>query len=593
MRKLLRSFVLVFGFILASASPVLGQLSGTYTIDANGSGTTNYTSFTAAVTALSSNGVNGPVIFNVAAGTYSEQLTVPAITGTSSTNTITFQANPSNTAPAEITFSPTGTTNNWTIHFNQTNNIIVKGLKITSGGTTYGRLITYTGSSDLKILDNTLVGAASGQSTSSYLAAFYYNSTSAYPTGTWVIKGNDITDVSYGFYIYGNSANNLDTLRIEDNTLATWYYGMYSYYHKNPKILNNTFNKLGGSTNIYGYNYLYYPSGNAEFKGNTINGYRYGCYMYASAGSQTWDVQDNTLNEVGYYGFYISNSSAGRAEKVTLKNNSISMNLVSTFAYGLYLGYVDGAQGRSEVSNNMINIDMPSTSTVYTFYAYALDSVDVVFNTFAVQSSNGATGGSTYGIYGGSTGSNYGTKFRNNIFANGVGGLAGNFLTAGVSSGMYNDMDYNIFYGTTSNPVTWGSTSCGSLSALQSASSNEANGQWGDPSFVSTSDAHVEGLIADATATPIAGISTDIDGDTRNSSTPDIGADEFTPPACAKPSGVNFTSLLPYSASFTWAGNAGAYDLEWGSYRLRSRNRNYGHFFVRICDDNGCACYDL
>ena len=31
--------------------------------------------------------------------------------------------------------------------------------------------------------------------------------------------------------------------------------------------------------------------------------------------------------------------------------------------------------------------------------------------------------------------------------------------------------------------------------------------------------------------TPISGITTDIDGDTRNASTPDIGADEFTPAA--------------------------------------------------------------
>ncbi|MDP5067653.1 MAG: right-handed parallel beta-helix repeat-containing protein, partial [Schleiferiaceae bacterium] len=290
----------------------------------------------------------------------------------------------------------------------------------------------------------------------------------------------------------------------------------------------------------------------------------YGCYMYASGGSQTWDVQDNTLNDVGYYGFYISNSSAGKAEKVTVKNNNINMLLNSTFAYGLYLGYVDGAQGRSEVSNNMVNVNMPTTATVYTFYPYALDSADIYFNTFAVQSAAGASGTNTYGIYGGSTGTNSGTKFRNNIFANAVGGPAANFLAAGVTSGMFGNMNYNLYYGTTSNPVIWGATSCGSLAALQTASSQEANGQWGDPSFTSTSDAHVEGLVADGTATPIAGITTDIDGDTRNATTPDIGADEFTPPACAKPSGVNFVTLLPTSAYLTWFGNAGGYELEWG-----------------------------
>ena len=564
MRKLFRSFILAFSLLFLLPTALQAQLSGSYTIDANGTGTTNYTSFTAAVSALSANGVNGPVVFNAAAGTYTEQLIVPAVTGTSTTNTITFQANPSNTSPAEITYSPTGSTDNWTIHLNATNNIIIKGLKITTGGTTYGRLITYTGSSDIKILDNTMIGAALGTSTSSFLAGFYYQSTSAYPSGTWEIKGNELSNVSYGFYIYGNSATNLDTLRIEDNVLDTWYYGLYSYYHKNPKIINNTFNKLGGSTNIYGYNYVYYPSGDAEFKGNTINGFRYGCYMYGSAGTQTWDVQDNTLNDAGYYGFYISNSSAGKAEKVTIKNNNINMLLNSTFAYGLYVGYVDGAQGRSEIVNNMVNVNMPTSATVYTFYPYALDSTDIYFNTFAVQSTAGALSTNTYGMYGGSTGLNYSTKFRNNIFANAVGGPAANILATGVTSGMFGDMDYNLYYGTTTTPVSWGATGCANLAALQTASSGEANGQFGDPIFSSASDAHVEGLVADGTATPIAGITMDIDGDTRNTTTPDIGADEFTPPACAKPSGVNFTVLTPTSASFTFAGNGNSYELEWG-----------------------------
>ena len=564
MRKCILSFVLAASFVLALPTSVFAQLSGTYTIDANGSGTTNYSSFTAALSALTTNGVNGPVIFNVASGTYTEQIAIPAITGSSSTNSITFQANPANTSPAEITYSPTGSTDNWTIHLNATNNIIIKGLKITSGGSTYGRLITYTGSSDIQILDNTMIGAATGSSTSSNLAAFYYQVSTGYPSGTWRVQGNSVTNVSYGFYLRGSSTTSMDTLYLEDNTLDTWYYGLYSYYNKNPKILNNTFNKLGGTTNIYGYNYLYYPSGHAEFKGNTVNGYRYGCYMYASAGSQTWDVQDNVLNEVGYYGIYLSNSSAGKAEKVTIKNNLINMKLVSTFAYGLYVGYVDGAQGRSEVSNNMVNVNMQAPATVYTFYPNSLDSADIWFNTFAVQSDQGNTNTNTYGMYATAVGTISGTEFKNNIFANAVGGPAANILANGVTSGMYSEMDYNLYYGTTSTPVNWGATGCASLSALQTASSNEANGQFGDPIFSSASDAHVEGLVADGMATPIAGITTDIDGDTRNSSTPDIGADEFTPPACAKPSGVSFTSILPTSASFTFAGNANSYELEWG-----------------------------
>ena len=65
MRKLLQSLALTAGFLIAVPSVVMAQLSGTYTIDPNGSGTTNYTSYTAALSALSTSGVNGPVVFNV------------------------------------------------------------------------------------------------------------------------------------------------------------------------------------------------------------------------------------------------------------------------------------------------------------------------------------------------------------------------------------------------------------------------------------------------------------------------------------------------------------------------------------------------
>jgi len=75
--------------VLASWSAA--QLSGNYTIDPNGSGSRNYTTFGAAVSALSA-GISGPVVFNVASATYKETVSLTPVTGTSATNTITFVA---------------------------------------------------------------------------------------------------------------------------------------------------------------------------------------------------------------------------------------------------------------------------------------------------------------------------------------------------------------------------------------------------------------------------------------------------------------------------------------------------------------------
>ena len=67
------------------------QLSGNYTIDPAGSGSNNYTTWAAAVSALSA-GVSGNVVFTVASTTFNESVTINPITGTSASATVTFQA---------------------------------------------------------------------------------------------------------------------------------------------------------------------------------------------------------------------------------------------------------------------------------------------------------------------------------------------------------------------------------------------------------------------------------------------------------------------------------------------------------------------
>ncbi len=85
-----RLFLASFAVLLLS-DLATGQMSGAYTIDPTGSGTRNFTSFTAAGTALKANGVSGPVVFTVATATITESWTIPVVTGTSTTNTITYK----------------------------------------------------------------------------------------------------------------------------------------------------------------------------------------------------------------------------------------------------------------------------------------------------------------------------------------------------------------------------------------------------------------------------------------------------------------------------------------------------------------------
>ena len=100
-------------YFLISFGTVYAQLSGTKTIGSGG----DYSTFTAAVNALTSQGVSGAVTFNVLTGTYTEQITIGQISGASGTNTITFQSQTGVAANVTLQFTPTSS-NNYVVWLN-------------------------------------------------------------------------------------------------------------------------------------------------------------------------------------------------------------------------------------------------------------------------------------------------------------------------------------------------------------------------------------------------------------------------------------------------------------------------------------------
>jgi hypothetical protein len=65
-------------------------LAGTFTIDPAGSGASNFVDFASAIQSVRTAGLCGPVVFNIAAGTYNENVYLDQITGSSPVNSITF-----------------------------------------------------------------------------------------------------------------------------------------------------------------------------------------------------------------------------------------------------------------------------------------------------------------------------------------------------------------------------------------------------------------------------------------------------------------------------------------------------------------------
>ena len=124
---------------------------------------------------------------------------------------------------------------------------------------------------------------------------------------------------------------------------------------------------------------------------------------------------------------------------------------------------------------------------------------------------------------------------RNNIFANSqTVGTERYAIYSGAANTVYSDINYNDYSSTGANLGYLGANQA-NLAAWQIATGKDLNSLSVDPKFVSNTDLHIDPTFnnVDAKGFYLAAVPSDIDGDARNATTPDIGADEytFTPPA--------------------------------------------------------------
>lgn len=497
-------FLLLVAMLLGLGS--FAQLSGSYTINgATATGGTNYQTFQAAVAALNTSGVSGPVTFNVAAGTYTGEVLIGTITGASATNTITFDGG---TAGATLV-NNTSTSSTGTIRFLNASYTTFMDLNI-NAGTGYGRVVYFDGSNDFITFKKCNVTTRTG--TSSAYACFYNESGTSNLTNNITIDSCVMTNGYYGAgYFYGGNTSTWEqNLTFTNNTVQDFYlYGVYAYYQENMVMSNNEFNQLSSATS----------SG-------------YGPYFRAKS------------SEVSY--------------------NKI--NLFSTGTqYGLTPYYCDGtAAAPTRVFNNMVRTSSTGTGTRYGARVYNCKFTDFQYNTL----SGGTTTGTHYGMYHYGTATYGPNNIQNNIVTTDAGGSNHYAVYFASSGAAINTLDNNLYYsyGTITNQFYWGGARA-DLTALQTASSKEISSIWSDPQYLSPTDLHLQGTAANGTAAVITGITDDIDGNVRNTTTPDIGADEYTPPTCPASSaliGFNPTGTT-HDVAWTAATAATSWLVEYGA----------------------------
>lgn len=217
--------------------------------------------------------------------------------------------------------------------------------------------------------------------------------------------------------------------------------------------------------------------------------------------------------------------------------NNVVHNIKAPSGYtGVGILLSGGSGSNNMVYNNMV-YDIQSTSTqsnsrVAGIQIWNQTNPKIYYNTVYLSGSGANHAGSAaFYVYGGFSASN-GVDLKNNIFVN-TRNESPYCASAIYDYNIYNlTSDYNdIFYQTNQYNclVRIGSTNYHTLADWQ-ATGKDLNSYVEMPNFVDPYYLHIDSSIPtniESHAIPIAVITTDFDGDTRNAITPDIGADEF------------------------------------------------------------------
>lgn len=398
--------------VQVNMNPIL--TAGVYTINKNpASGTVNnFLSFGDAVNALSC-GITGPVIFNVAADTYTEQVKIGKVPGISAVNNVTFQSANGVAASVKLRYNSSFATANYVLRLDSANYFNFKNLTVTSLSPTFGRAVEFAGTSSFDSFLNCTIVAPASTSTLNSMAAVYANAL----TGTnLVIQGNTITNGSTGIFLAGTNATTLSAAHtIEGNTITgSFNHGIYASFTSRIKLDNNTVN-LTSPTSATSYG------------------------IYASACDTAYHIAGNKVNinnvsGTAVYGIFVLNCKAPLNDSGVIANNTIIGGTGNTAA-------VYGLTNNTSSGNNTVNNVIAITSAGSTSYGlYSLNSSDINYYNNSVNSAVPLTA-NNYAAWFSQAASSVSIKIRNNIFSNKAAGKA-----LYINNPTFFSSDYNTLY---------------------------------------------------------------------------------------------------------------------------------------------------
>jgi len=544
-----------------------GSLNGIYTI---GAGQT-FPTLTYAANIYNNACISGPVKFVLTDALYSSAETFPIVfkanSYASSTNSLMISPD----ATVSCIINSTNATAGTVIKFLNASYITLDGLNSGGARLTINNPNTSTASANIWLasnvsgnntiaIKNTTLNGGSNSNTTTFGIVACVDGASPSITGganndNVIISGNTILKAYYAIWASGTSAvssGGMDNLTISGNQVGPATNGADNIGGSGIAVLNAlnltiSNNLIQNVRTINSNKAGIHLSSNvnvATISQNTITSiYCSGTSLGVNAVSAI-NMAANVINttiDANYISTIVStNSSGGGAKGIIIysgnaaSNITVSNNFITDiFGYGdTGSGYwimgihVDLATGKVNIDNNTVNlfgshVGRPFTTSSAALYLNATGgNINVLNNILANTYDNSSVASDiNYSIYSNVPSSNY-TAIDNNDYY--VGGTGNNPMLAFIGSARNN------------------------LTALQTGFGGNANSKNIAPVFVSDMDLHLiptSNAALDNLGAPIVGITTDIDNQLRDLTTPDMGADEFVLPACFGTTSGTITAL--------------------------------------------------
>jgi hypothetical protein len=507
-----------------AAATTPAGLSGTKIIAASGG---DYATFTAAATALNASGVGtGGLTFSVANGNYPERFTLGVIGGSSASNPVTFKA----ATGATVTLTGTGTsaTSEGMVTLNGTSYITFDGINISDTSTTTGTQVEIgyylqatptAGNNGVTIKNATIVLGGNGVNI---------------PTNAYGVLQNTGTPTAASGASSFNKYQNL-TIRGVNRGIALFGSSNLGYYNQNNEISNNTIGsssvRIGSAAATSTQGILASYELNAAIFNNTVKNVACTATSGSPTGIALQLVSGSAYNNKVDSVYTVSIASTGTVTGIQAGSTTLApLTVYNNFVSRVFSGFT----GTATATIRAVGINTTSyaigSQRVYAYYNSAnLVPVTGAAATYSSAAFNAAYAGQYTAV--------------NNIFVNTIGGTASTVSAAFAIAKQSNTADtafkanYNdlVSTGTQSFIGQWDGTTDTTLAQWKSVGVDSSSVSQ-PVTYTSTSDLHLSGTSngdQQLGGIPIAGITTDIDGQNRNAIKPYKGADEASTPLSA------------------------------------------------------------